>query len=596
MPAPGPAYVFTLRDLPSEDLAGRLLAIPGVRSLARWGGKNKFDAPLHVGWLAERVLASSGIGYGVEVRALPAPKPTWEQVCAHLLQGGEIKPEWLDNAKDFQREGVCFGAYTPGCAFWWPGGAGKTLGLTLWALIDSGPVVVVTKAAVRMQWDAEVRKFSSVEPYVIRPRGKSKKEQARETLAQYVARKQWRNERIFVIVAWTDLPRHVDELIALQPKSVGWDEIHTGKSQKRGKMEQDPSKPEDPDAKVFVPAKNIVAAASKLSKIPKRRCGTTATAVKNRLKDLWGQLDLIWPWGFGTYRIWTTRYAQGRPSAWNNAWDANGMSNVDELNDVLTFVVHRVSYKQSHAGLPPKRRQSMQLLPADCGDGWSVTRTRQELKAAALRGPSAVLETRLASSAAMKRPVIVDLVVEHVESGNPVKVCIFDERHDNVEAIGKDLKKKLKGVDVFVVHGGNTTPETREKVRVAYMTHPGPCVLVGTGSSLGTGYNLDDTDIAIFSQLPWTGGDLHQWEQRFSRASTKKSVLIIFPICVGTIDEHVSSRLLEKLPAMELVVGDTETASAQDAITGADDKDKLAADFLAMLESIDYDSITDDHT
>jgi len=68
-------------------------------------------------------------------------------------------------------------------------------------------------------------------------------------------------------------------------------------------------------------------------------------------------------------------------------------------------------------------------------------------------------------------------------------------------------------------------------------------------------------------------------------------VLILYVICEETVDEHVAATLINKLPAMEDVAGDVETASAAEAIGGREDKEKIAASIMAVLDAFDADDL-----
>ncbi|MBT7161439.1 MAG: hypothetical protein HN904_01600, partial [Victivallales bacterium] len=54
--------------------------------------------------------------------------------------------------------------------------------------------------------------------------------------------------------------------------------------------------------------RNMVDAAEWISRKAKLRLGTTATPIPNRMRDLWGILDLVQPWGMGGYWKWAKRY------------------------------------------------------------------------------------------------------------------------------------------------------------------------------------------------------------------------------------------------------------------------------------------------
>jgi superfamily II DNA helicase RecQ len=94
------------------------------------------------------------------------------------------------------------------------------------------------------------------------------------------------------------------------------------------------------------------------------------------------------------------------------------------------------------------------------------------------------LECKLAQAASKKRKAVIQLVGDHV--GSKQKVVIFTGRKRDVDTLGEELRKKLKGTQVWAAHGGST-PTQRQQVVDDYMEHPGPCVLVGTGARFDSG-------------------------------------------------------------------------------------------------------------
>jgi hypothetical protein len=583
-------YTFRLHTPIQDAVLTAALAIPGVISVRQRDRRARpiLRASQHAAAILHRVLTEGEVALEYTGQRFPGPM-AWGDCVARWATAGEVRPWVIDGdfVLPYQREGIGFAGSLPGSHLWWPGGSGKTLALILWGLLAAAPrpVIVVTKAAARGQWASEVRRFTTLDPFVIRPGGK-------ESLEDYALRMAGGDRRPFVILGWEAIPHHIQEIRRLfggTRASVGFDEAHKGKSHRRFKPVP------QPDGGVrFDDLENVVSSASKLSRMAGRRICTSATPVKDRRRDLWGQLDLAEPGAWGGSLCWMKRYCDARPGIWGG-WTTTGESYTSELIDRLGFVVHKLSYAETHRSLPPKRRQSV-YLSADEQNA-PTAGTADAVRKAAKRGEAALVEARFAESASRKRKRVVEMVMESVASGG--KVVVFTGRHADVEALDLAVRKEaggklIAGVNCWAAHGGNTTPDAREAIREKYMAATGPAVLIGTGDAWGTAYNLHDTDHAIFAMLPWTGGDLHQWEQRFSRHGQLRPVLISYVICVGTIDDQVASSLIAKLPAMEQIAGDSETASAEAALSGIENREKIAASLLAKINAIDADGIDDD--
>lgn len=582
-----------------DDLSVELLKIPGVRLQ-----RGLWLVPHHaVPALSRTVLRyQSVIEHAVWARPRPAD-PSWEEVEAYLNQEKEAKVGFVGSfALDYQKEALCVGARRSGIHFWHATGAGKTYTAIMWALLAPGNVLVVTKAAARFQYAREWQTFTHCDPYIIRPASAMRKRM--ETLEQYTARMKGR--RMVVVTAWESLSHSVSRLMPINFTSIIWDEIHMGKSSKRWDSVPLPELPEDSmeaarvaadqedvarsrggfistkdgERAMMVPLENTAMAAARLSKTAQRRCATTATPVKDRVRDLWAQLDLVEPDAWGPSGVWLDRYADRKPGVYGG-FDTTGSSNVEELSERLAFVRHHVAYAVTHRTLPPKRRQMLYVSVEDQtppSAGFA-----KAMKAAAARGSAAILEVKLQETASRKRKAVLGFVEDQIYSNN--KVVIFTGRRQDVEdlaaLVGKTEAAKNKKPRIWAAHGDHSS-EARAEMVLEYMAEPGPCVFVGTGDSFGTSLNMHDTDAAFFVMLPYTPGALRQWEGRFCRHGQKRPVTINYLIAEDTHDERLADILIAKLPAVQQVAEDHELMESRDVIAGA----TMKADLDAFADKI----------
>jgi ribosomal silencing factor RsfS len=108
---------------------------------------------------------------------------------------------------------------------------------------------------------------------------------------------------------------------------------------------------------------------------------------------------------------------------------------------------------------------------------------------------------------------------------------------------------------------------------------------------------MQDTDAALFVMLPYTPGQIRQWEGRFCRLGQKRPVTIYYVIAEGSVDEHVADILIRKLPAVEQVAKDEELAAAKDVIAGFDSQqspDAFADKILAKIAKAAAQTESDD--
>jgi len=630
----------------SGDVGGfytELNQLPGVRE--RNGGWTvPFNAIECVNNLVNRY--GLGISSATWVKK-PSVPTTWNEIEAQLKEGGEVREFVFDFLTQYQKDAITFGWGKSGVHYWHSTGAGKTITGILTALSVSGSVVIVTRAAARLQFAREIERFLNVRAFVVRPeshpgpthvngetwhqfrgrhkgQGLSAAEMAElwtaykeehgvdgpQTLKGYMESCRAARTRPFVVIGWEALKDRLPELKFLHPAAAVFDELHMGKATKRWDLIHLPETPDDPakaqemitaqvkeakskkgfvketaeGRKMFLPVENRASSAAELSRIVRIRSGLSATPVKDRIRDLWAQLDVIEPNAWGSSSSWRSRYADMRQGTYG--MDDRGASNLDELKARLSGVAHILAYHETHRHLPPKRRQSVYVAPED--QVQPLGGFNKELIAAKKRGVTAVLEVKLAMAASKKRKAVLGIVEDHVASGQ--KVVVFTARRKDCEELGDLVRKtasvKSKKAQVWAAHGGESA-ESRQAIVDAYMAEPGPAVLIGTGDAFGESLNLDTTDAALFVMLPYTPGQLRQWEGRFHRASTKKPVIIYYVIAENTVDEHIAELIIAKLPSVEKIAEDTEIGEARDVLAGIDPNQTPEAFAESVLASLD---------
>ena len=419
----------------------------------------------------------------------------------------------------------------------------------------------------------------------------------------------------------------------LKLDAVIFDELHLGKSRERKKWvsrKVDPnqkSRRRGPQIQGY-DYRNMTAAAAAVSSNAERRLGTTATFVPDRMRDTWGQLTLIDPKGWSGYSRFATRYcaahqgAFGRIDTGLSNWeefscrlgltDAQGNYYMDQ-SGAITGVrgewafASQVPEKVSHGELPPKRREVRRISPNMLSNGDASAAAAMDRERDDTRRMHAALEW----TSTRKRPIIVEEVVDRVLAGQ--KVLVFSGRRDDVERTHAAIARKLKvawtrqlmeqgdrgaaqevqeekrGVPgVWRIHGEDNFDD-RDTIARDYMAwRPEQhgdlgCVLVATGASMGTGIDLQDTDTLLMSMLPVTPKDLEQWEGRTTRPGQTRPVLIIYFIAEGTVDEHLATLLIDKLPTVATIMGQTELATVADELEGIGNDAEVLRSILAAF-------------
>lgn len=597
------------------------------------GASFRKDGVLVVPHHAVQFVAPKVQELGLEIRyaspmGIRGVDKKWEDYAEIFKERGEIREWVLDGfLTEFQVDAVEKTGQWNGVHFWHPTGAGKTLTGILWACTKPGPILVVTRAASRLQYGREFERFTHLKPHVIRPLSNytAKQRKTMQTTEQYIEAQRENKERIVLIVGWESITHNFDLLMSVGPSIVIFDESHRGKNPKRWervplnlpetedaaeiaramkKFTREAKKlggfipnPDDPKSQrnydgpdagpiMIIPAMNTTSCAARIAHAANHVACTTATPIKDRVRDLWAQLDLAEPRSWGPQSLWMKRYCDAKPGLYGGV-DTRGQSNMDELAERLKGCIHRIDYRDTHRYLPEKRRQSVYVAPEDqCRPSAGFAK---QMKAAAKRGATAVIEVELAQAASKKRKAVMGLITDHVECGH--KVLVFTGRRKDVENLGDTVRKnqiiKKRKVTVWAAHAGGNTPAERQKIVDDYMAHPGPCVLVGTGDSFGESLNIQDTDALLFVMLPYTPGQIRQQEGRVARLGQKRPVVVYYVIAEDTRDERVADILINKLPAVSKISLDEELAEAKDVIAGMDNEDDL---FDVIMGNLDENS------
>ncbi len=470
----------------------------------------------------------------------------------------------------YQWNALDFALHRRDAALWHVVGSGKTRTLLSWALLTGTKVLYCTRASARRSVAAEIEKWTTVkyqictgqDPY-LQPQLVPHKRQPNRMVSKILpVEVPLDRDALIYVCGYEILPYWAETFLSfMQGKawSVVFDEVQHVKSYKRA------AKKNSETGKTTF---NRAASARVVSLAAVRRIAATGTPIRDRPRDLWAELDLIEPASWGSNWEFVHRYADARETNWGGL-DTTGSSNESELRLRLDRVVHRVGYAEVQRGIPPKIRTVIRIPIED----------QLTIEAAikivggeqSLRG----LPRSIALAAVQKRPAIVDLIESYFDdTGGPVKVTVFTFLRSDCDALTTELRKRLagqiqtRGLKIYSGHGGQPVEE-RDRLRLAYMQSDCPCILVGTGDAWGEAVALNDTDKALFASLPYTPGQLEQWEGRFHRKGQKKHVEILYTIGVGTVDEYIANILLSKVPAVSAQVDLGGTLGTEQSLSEA---------------------------
>ena len=592
-------------ELTVHATLGHLDGAPGIWRRSRGGWRLPANAAL---------LVPPGADLTIKGELASPLLPVDPEQVAVWLARSELRDidTWRTWVREYQRDSVCRLAARQGGALWQPAGAGKTIQCNLVALAgeevsaNPWPVVLVTRAKAREQHRRELIRFFDIDPYMLIPRADWRVSRLGpyKDLFEYLEQQHARGRRPWVICSWEALPNtpHLaDALELFGPITVIFDEIHRGKDYRRRSF----SKSTDASGEDVWTARErdgVSNAAAHLAERCLRRFGATASALADRPEDLWGQLALIEPAGWGaTAGAYRKRYAGGYIDE-NGYFTTRGAAptHTDELKARLSMCVVEVPYAVTHAGLPEWRR-IIQWIPSSELSNELVVKgepsfARQIRDCAKEAGSTREAQSRLewlyrAQAASRKRVPVVDLVLNEALQLGAGKVIIYTGLRRDCEYLHNAFVRRSKGAVTAWWADGSVSENARQDIQDAYMAHPGPAVLIGTWQAWGESLNLQDTDAIVWAMTPNTPREVEQGEGRARRHGMTRKLVIYYVIGEGlAIVQRACDRLIAKLPAVELVqTASTTLAGMAGLLDGAGQEDRWIAEMLRDLDAAEED-------
>ncbi len=126
--------------------------------------------------------------------------------------------------------------------------------------------------------------------------------------------------------------------------------------------------------------------------------------------------------------------------------------------------------------------------------------------------------------------------------------CLFFAHHAvMIETITKAFEELGLQEDVdFVVVTGKTLPQKRQP-KVSYFQNDRKCRFAILGiRSAGSGLQMSNASLVIFTELDFEPGRLAQAESRAHRRGATKDVLVLYILAKGTLDENILRTIIKK--------------------------------------------------
>jgi SNF2 family DNA or RNA helicase len=508
-------------------------AMPGLT----WDPALKlYRGPIEAARLVCDLLQAAGV-YQVE----------WQHAAAYVSPG----PLGLDLApfRDYQADGISWAAAalrrTGGALLADEMGLGKSAQAiaTFDAIMPSGVIVIVCPAIVVHHWEAQITRWGTHFGTEV-PLPDELPSRKAERAPVLESQRRW-------VVMSHDIAR-ARQLAGTFPIAAGvvLDEIHAYCDPRNKRTSAMREWREGSGAGVPV-------------------LGMTGTPMPAYVRQLWSPLDLLHPGRWGSKWKFERRYANGHTQELQvgdrkrDIWVADGVTHADELATRLQAVMLRRLKADVALELPPLTRQIIEVDPS-----------KREEAAADVEAddlppvPGAHIRDALAAAEGRKLSHCLDLAREVIAAGG--RPLILTLRRSSASWLASRL-----GVEAV-------TGDTPAQDRAATLQVDGAPCGVATLASVTTGIDLISFDTVIMAGLDWVPSTMLQGEARAHRLGQLRSVVVYYLVALGTVDEAVRERVIDRLDTFATLMGGDATNGMGETLRGGS-VDELLASLAAQI-------------
>lgn len=293
----------------------------------------------------------------------------------------------------------------------------------------------------------------------------------------------------------------------------------------------------------------------------------SGTPMVNRPRELWTAVRSVGNWvpTFSTWSKFAFRYCNPRNNG--HGWDFNGVSNADELNELLCSNIMLRRLKADVLGeLPPKvyrtiplefdRKEYDKVESAFNGINWNGgMEAIIRMGGNAPKSDEAIVAIQKLREIAgyAKLDSTVEWIRDYTEEGE--KIVVFAHNRRVIDTIKEALEQDPGYQNaVRVIYGGIKDEERADSV-LAFQQDPQVRVILVGITAGGFGLTLTAARAVAFVQLPWTPGEISQCVDRIHRiGQDADSVMVFNLVAEGTIEEDMADMLISKGQVMDSVL------------------------------------------
>jgi len=407
-------------------------------------------------------------------------------------------------------------------------GLGKTIQAILWLLLhpEARPAVLVVPAVVSTNWVDEINKWAPG-----------------ETVQRIKTGKQKLDPKASCYVVTYDLARRrVEELKALAPKALIFDECHYLKNYK---------------------AQRTKAMLDLVSQVnPEAVIGLSGTPILNRPVEFYTTLKMLRPADYASWKKYVTRYCGAYRDRFG--WQIGGATNTEELSARLRDTMVRRTKDQVLKELPAKTR-TITKVEVPRKELNAIRKTVKAMVDSPEPGAQlAAMTWERHETGRLKAQAAVEWVREYHAQGEPV--LVFAHHQDVLDELEAGCKATKRGQEPLRVGriDLNVSADKRGALVKAFQAGDLDVMLLGIESG-GVGITLTRASNVMFVERAWTPSSEEQAEDRAHRIGQERAVTIRYLVADGTIDNYISELIESKREVVQRILdGEAPTKESLD--------------------------------
>jgi SWI/SNF-related matrix-associated actin-dependent regulator 1 of chromatin subfamily A len=397
-------------------------------------------------------------------------------------------------------------------------GLGKTSQAIAAAMLCEPPYVVVCPATVVPVWQAEIKKFDSVENWLV-----------------FSYTKAARGDCLLTDIGVLIL-----------------DEAHFLKNETAARTQ------------------SILLAVNSLRARAKRVFALTATPMPNHVGELYPVLRALYPKALDNPKrpgkplaYWDFVYRYCRVTETPFGLKIGKGKNLDDLRARIAPFILRRTKKQVLPDLPPIRFGELPLSGVPLANLKELERDElvSEFQArldrcktdkereAVMDAVDTKLRQRIGRLTGLSKvEAIVDWVEDQITGGRK-KIVLFAHHRDVIDALHKRLGKSA------VCITGSTSQADRSYAVWRFQNLDGVTVFIGQITAAGTGITLTAASLLVFVESSWVPGGNEQAAMRIHRIGQNDACEVLFATIPNSIDERIQRAVQQKLETIKGVFG-----------------------------------------